>query len=44
VESDLSGIYHDIQVGERDRKAAERAEAQAKKRAKQAQERLDRLG
>ncbi|SKA82114.1 hypothetical protein SAMN06295879_0433 [Agreia bicolorata] len=44
VESDLAGVYHDIQVGERDKKAAERAEVRAKKRAKQAQERLDRLG
>jgi hypothetical protein len=44
VEADLSEVYHGIQVGERDRKAAERAEVRARRKAKQAQERLDQLG
>lgn len=44
VEADLSEVYRGIQLGERDRKAAERAEVRARKRAKQAQERLDQLG
>jgi hypothetical protein len=44
VESDLSEVYRDIQTGERDRKAAERAEVRARRKARQAQERLDQLG
>lgn len=44
VESDLSTIYHDIQTATRNRKAAERDEARATRQAKQAKERLDRLG
>jgi DNA repair exonuclease SbcCD ATPase subunit len=44
VESDLSTVYHDIQTATRNRKAAERDEARAARQAKQAKERLDRLG
>jgi hypothetical protein len=44
VESDLSEVYRDIQTGARDRKAAERAEVRARRKARQAQERLDQLG
>jgi hypothetical protein len=44
VEADLAEVYHDIQVSERDRKAADRAEVRARRKAKQAQQRLDELG